>query len=453
MAEGTHGICGTVHESVLRERLPTTATIAIVPMLGIRVSCVEARGQKERARGFRALLVCGLLAAEITFAPPVTSQDIETVVASAKTSVAVILAKQPDGISSGTGFMAAERLVLTAYHVVKNSSRIVLKFPQYEAVEARVSRTDPQDDVALLSIPSIPVRPLPLGDISGAREGQTIIVIGFPRIEVLGAQTVTVTTGIVSAIHSRFVQIQAPISPGNSGGPVLNTRGEVLGIVRGTLRGEQQGINFAVPINAAKLLLAGSYARPAPAPPVPNLPAPQPTPIPAPRLSPGIHGGPWGSLPTDYSIVPYQGIGRLRLGMQIEDAIALLGAPNLKFAGAALMGNSVEQFFWTSFNLNLYLSAIPDWLPTMGPGTVCAVRVRNNERYLTVEGLRVGSTEADVQNALGAPLRTIMRDWKYFYFPQDMSVAMVNEPGSPRDGIVTEISVYKPGCAPAPAGF
>lgn len=65
----------------------------------------------------------------------------------------------------------------------------------------------------------------------------------------------------------------------------------------------------------------------------------------------------------------------------------------------------------------------------------------------------MGSGEADVRSALGVPVRTIMRDWKSIYYSQDLSVAMANEPGSAHDGVVTEISVYRTGCAPALAGF
>ncbi|HLJ58974.1 MAG TPA: trypsin-like peptidase domain-containing protein [bacterium] len=216
--------------------------------------------------------------------PTAKAQDVEVVVANAKSSVAVILAKGPKGVFSGTGFFIGNGLVLTANHVVQGATQIALKFPEYPAVQARLVRSSQANDVAVLSIPNLPVRPLSLGDINRTHEGETVVVIGFPRIEDLGTATATVTVGIVSAIRANLLQIQAPVSPGNSGGPVFNLQGDVIGIVRGTLRGEQQGINFAAAINSARLLLGGTALAPLPAasspippppiPPSPNLPQP-----------------------------------------------------------------------------------------------------------------------------------------------------------------------------------
>src|SRR5438309_9457178 len=95
------------------------------------------------------------------------------------------------------------------------------------------------------------------------------MVIGFPRVDVLGAEAATVTEGIVSAIRPGLIQMQAPVNPGSSDGPVLSLKGEVIGIVRATLRGQQQGLNFATPITAATSLLRAAAARP-PRPPSPS---------------------------------------------------------------------------------------------------------------------------------------------------------------------------------------
>jgi S1-C subfamily serine protease len=209
----------------------------------------------------------------LVLVPTASPQDVESVAVAAKSSVAVILAEEEDGIVSGTGFMAAGRLILTAEHVVANSRRIVVKFPNYPVVDAELLGADSDNDVAVLSIPELPVRPLPLGDISQVREGQRVIVVGFPRVDVLGAETATVTEGIVSTIRPGLIQMQAPVSPGSSGGPVLNLNGEVIGIVLGTLSGEQQGLNFAVAINAAKPLLDAALVGPVPPLPLSGHPA------------------------------------------------------------------------------------------------------------------------------------------------------------------------------------
>src|SRR5713226_6779410 len=90
------------------------------------------------------------------------SQDVESVATSAKPSVAVVLVQRADGLVSGTAFMAAEDLLLTAEHVVANTRRIVVKFPNYPVVDARLVASDSENDVAVLSIPELAVRPLPL---------------------------------------------------------------------------------------------------------------------------------------------------------------------------------------------------------------------------------------------------------------------------------------------------
>jgi S1-C subfamily serine protease len=197
------------------------------------------------------------------------SQDVESVAVGAKSSVAVVLAERRDGVVSGTAFMAGERLLLTAEHVVASSRRVTVKFPDYPAADVQLVGSDRENDVALLSIAESVVRPLSLGDISDVREGQRIVVIGFPRVDVLGAESATVTEGIVSAVRPGLIQMQAPVNPGSSGGPVVSLKGEVIGIVRATLRGQQQGLNFATPINAAKPLLRAAAAGP---PQPPSLP-------------------------------------------------------------------------------------------------------------------------------------------------------------------------------------
>src|SRR5438876_8472307 len=134
-----------------------------------------------------------LLLIFLTLVPPANSQDVESVAVAAKPSVAVILVQRADGVVSGTAFMAAERLVLTAEHVVANARRIVVKFPYYPAVDAKLYGSDSENDVAVLAIAGLPVRPLPLGDVSQVREGQRVVVVGFQRVEVRGAEAGTVT--------------------------------------------------------------------------------------------------------------------------------------------------------------------------------------------------------------------------------------------------------------------
>ena len=314
------------------------------------------------------------------------AQDIEAVASAAKSSVAVILAQRPDGNFSGTAFMAAEHLVLTANHVVKGATRVLLKFPDYPAVDARVVASEANDDVAVLTIPSLPVRPLPLGDIGQVHEGQAIVVIGFPRVEALGIETATVTTGIISAIRPGVLQMQAPISPGNSGGPVLSLRGEVVGIVSATLKGQQQGLNFATTINAAKPLLGAAVLTPSPGPP----------------SSPVTISQPSAQQPVnEFLVVPGQSIGRIRIGMSLDDVTAILGQYTDK---VEIGGYDVHQsinYWWRHSPGSIGVQTRKDNL------RVLMVMAELDERY-GLEGGRahVGISEATLTSVMGPPQQT-----------------------------------------------
>jgi S1-C subfamily serine protease len=190
----------------------------------------------------------------LSLCPLAAAQTISAVADMAEPSIAVILASGPDGVKSGTGFLAADGVVITAYHVVARANRIVLKFPRYVPMDANILNSDPVTDVAALGIPSLSPRTLPLGDLTQLHVGEQVVAIGYPLIQMLGAETPTVTEGIISAIRPDALQIQVPINPGNSGGPILNLRGEVIGIVESRLTNQQQ-INFATPITAAMPLL------------------------------------------------------------------------------------------------------------------------------------------------------------------------------------------------------
>ncbi len=208
--------------------------------------------------------VLSLVVSSMLFVPLAHSQTVEAVATAARPSVAAILATRSDGTLRGTGFMAADRLVITTYHLVMGATRIVLKFPDYPEVEARVVQGDSISDVAVLTIPALPVRPLPLGDIAQVREGQTIVVIGFPFLEGLGTAPATVTKNTVSTVRPPIIQMQASVTPSNSGGPVLNVQGEVVGIADATPKGD---FATATAINAAKPLLGAAVLAPAPPPP------------------------------------------------------------------------------------------------------------------------------------------------------------------------------------------
>ena len=164
--------------------------------------------------------------------------------------------------SLGSGLiLEPDGYILTSNHVIENARLIMVRLSDDEEYEARVVGRDPHTDLALLKIQVS--RKLPaarLGDSERLRVGDWVLAVGNP----FGLEQ-TVTAGIVSAKgrvlggspYEDFIQTDAAINLGNSGGPLFNTRGEVVGINTTILSqtGGSVGIGFAVPINLAKELI------------------------------------------------------------------------------------------------------------------------------------------------------------------------------------------------------
>lgn len=166
--------------------------------------------------------------------------------------------QSPRGISMGTGFLiSADGYVLTNHHVVDNADEVTVKLTDSRELKAKVVGSDAQSDVALLKVDADNLPALRLGNSSGVQAGQWVVAIGSPY----GLDR-SVTAGIVSAIgrntgggqqYVPFIQTDVAINRGNSGGPLLNTRGEVVGINSQifSVSGGYQGISFAIPIDTA----------------------------------------------------------------------------------------------------------------------------------------------------------------------------------------------------------
>jgi len=169
------------------------------------------------------------------------------------------------GEGAGSGFLIdAEGHILTNFHVIQNAQRIEVTLGDQSHYQAKVVGGDPRNDIALLKIEprGRKLTPLPLGDSRTLQVGQRVLAIGNP----FGFQS-TLTTGVVSALGrtvqtgettaiDEAIQTDAAINRGNSGGPLLNTRGEVIGINTAifTPTGATAGIGFAIPIQTAKLI-------------------------------------------------------------------------------------------------------------------------------------------------------------------------------------------------------
>jgi S1-C subfamily serine protease len=168
---------------------------------------------------------------------------------------------RPGGVGSGV-LIAPDGLVLTNCHVVEGTKEVRLSDAEGSVMEARRLGEDPDTDLALLRAGS--ARDLAsacLGDSKALKRGQLVVAIGNP----LGFES-TVTAGVISALgrslRSRngrliedVIQTDAALNPGNSGGPLVSSRGEVIGINTAVIMGAQ-GICFAVASNTAQFVLS-----------------------------------------------------------------------------------------------------------------------------------------------------------------------------------------------------
>jgi S1-C subfamily serine protease len=157
---------------------------------------------------------------------------------------------------SGTGFVVdSSGIIVTNMHVVDDSSFVEVRLPTDEVYPALgIVAVDRRRDIAVMKIGVIKLPTVEIGESSAVRAGEPVIVVG----NALGMLENSVTAGVISGIRDaggyKLIQMDAAISLGNSGGPVANDRGQVIGIA--TLKLELgESLNFAVPIDYVKGLL------------------------------------------------------------------------------------------------------------------------------------------------------------------------------------------------------
>ena len=158
---------------------------------------------------------------------------------------------------AGSGFIVSpDGVILTNAHVVRDAEEVTVKLQDRREYRAKVLGSDPKTDVAVLKIDAKNLPVVPIGKSSDLKVGEWVLAIGSP----FGLDS-TVTAGVVSAkgrslqddTNVPFIQTDVAVNPGNSGGPLFNTRGEVVGINSQiySQTGGYQGLSFAIPIDVA----------------------------------------------------------------------------------------------------------------------------------------------------------------------------------------------------------
>jgi S1-C subfamily serine protease len=189
---------------------------------------------------------------------------------------AFLMVSEIEGSGSGSVF-DKQGHILTNYHVIEGAKSIDVTLFNGDSFTAELVGQDPDNDLAVLQIsaPESMLFPIPWGDSSNLRVGQHIIAIGNP----FGFER-TMSTGIISSLNRQImsktrrpirsiIQIDAALNQGNSGGPLLSSRGELIGMntAIATRSGDNAGIGFAIPINTIRrvvpqLLASGRVLRP-----------------------------------------------------------------------------------------------------------------------------------------------------------------------------------------------
>ncbi len=243
----------------MARRLGGTVALLAATAVGIAIGIA---GRDELARAWRGPSglarqeTAGLTVLPQTNAAQPASGGEQTIIRVAQqASPTVVLVEQAQGSGSGV-VIRRDGVVLTNAHVVGEARRVRVTLADGRKVDGEVVGRDPTVDVAVVRIPVTNAPVAPLGDSDRLQVGQTAIAIGNP----LGFER-TLTAGVISALSrsirgstlDQLIQTDAAISPGNSGGPLLDSQGRVIGINTAVIRVESaEGLGFAIPINTAR---------------------------------------------------------------------------------------------------------------------------------------------------------------------------------------------------------
>ena len=198
--------------------------------------------------------------------------DEQTIEVSALESVrnytVVITAKTAEGVGTGTGIvLTPDGYIATNYHVVEDAQTVTVKFYNGQAAVAEVIGYSEIDDLAVIKVNAQGLYCARIGKSADVVDSQNVYAVGTPAGE---EYAWSVTKGVVSFAQRevkiydnegilqkkmKLIQTDTPVNPGNSGGPLVNSNGEVLGIITMKLSGQYENMGFAIPIDGAMVLL------------------------------------------------------------------------------------------------------------------------------------------------------------------------------------------------------
>jgi len=176
-------------------------------------------------------------------------------------------------VATGTGFLfSSSDYVITSYHVVHGAKSIRVRLINGKRIDATVALKDTNNDIAILKLSQPPTSRqniIVLGDSSSVKTGDRVFTYGFPLVDLLGDAEPRYSEGFINSLSGisndpRLFQVSIPIQPGNSGGPVFNEKGELIGIATSSIDSVQtqkvfgstpQNVNFAIKSSYIKSLL------------------------------------------------------------------------------------------------------------------------------------------------------------------------------------------------------
>ena len=229
----------------------TIATAALI--VGVGLGIALDRSADEFVRPLAANQTVTVPVAQPSNAP-LTDEETTVIRVAREITPTVVSVSRQGGSGSGV-IVSRDGVVLTNAHVVGRASAVQVGLADGRSLRGRVIGMDETIDVAVVRVEASNLPAAPIGDSDRLEVGQSAIAIGNP----LGLER-TVTSGVVSAVNrsprgfdlAGLIQTDAAISPGNSGGPLVDSRGRVIGINTAVLAGAgASGLGFAVPINLA----------------------------------------------------------------------------------------------------------------------------------------------------------------------------------------------------------